>query len=128
MARSAGTLRPWKTAHERLRLWTAGGTWGKTLAEVIVRDHAVGEVEWVIGEDPCATEMTTVAAQEVSWELTTRMARTAAVIWRRHDGLETAAGPPRDTFGWSVSPSARNRPLPAALQLRGWDSNPQPTD
>ena len=36
---------PWKTAHERLRLWTADGTWDKSLAEVIVRDDAVGEVE-----------------------------------------------------------------------------------
>jgi transposase len=35
---------PWKTAHERLRLWTADGTWDTILAEVIVRDDAVGEV------------------------------------------------------------------------------------
>ncbi len=27
---------PWKTAHERLRRWTADGTWDKILAEVIV--------------------------------------------------------------------------------------------
>ena len=43
--------RPWKTAHERLRLWTADGTWGKILALVIVREDAVGEVEWVISVD-----------------------------------------------------------------------------
>jgi transposase len=42
---------PWKTAHERLRLWTADGTWDKILAEVIVRDDAVGELEWVISVD-----------------------------------------------------------------------------
>jgi transposase len=42
---------PWKTAHERLRLWTADGTWDKILAEVIVGDDAVGEVEWVISVD-----------------------------------------------------------------------------
>jgi hypothetical protein len=42
---------PGKTAHERLRLWTADGTWDKILAEVIVRDDAVGEVEWVISVD-----------------------------------------------------------------------------
>jgi transposase len=36
---------PWKTTHERLRLWTADGTWDKILAEVIVRDDAVGELE-----------------------------------------------------------------------------------
>jgi hypothetical protein len=32
-------LRPWKTAYERLRLWTADGTRNKTLAEAIVRDE-----------------------------------------------------------------------------------------
>ena len=42
---------PWTTAHERLRLWTADGTWDKILAEVIVRDDVVGEVEWVISAD-----------------------------------------------------------------------------
>ena len=40
--------RPHTTAHERLRLWIADGTWDKILAEVIVRDEAVGELEWVI--------------------------------------------------------------------------------
>jgi hypothetical protein len=73
-------------------------------------------------------EMGTSVVGKLSQELTTREARTRAVFWRRHDELETAAGPPRDTFGRSMSPSARNRLLPAALQLRGWDSNPQPTD
>ncbi len=42
---------PWKTAHERLRRWTADGTWERILAEVIVKDDAVGEVEWVISVD-----------------------------------------------------------------------------
>ena len=42
---------PWKTAHERLRLWTADGTWQKILDEVIVKDDSVGEVEWVISVD-----------------------------------------------------------------------------
>ena len=73
-------------------------------------------------------EMGTSVIGELSQELPTGEARTGAVIWRRHDELETAAGPPRDTFGRSVNPSVRNGLLPAALQLRGWDSNPQPTD
>ncbi len=38
---------PWKTAHERLRLWTADGTWDKILDHVQVKDDAVGKVEWV---------------------------------------------------------------------------------
>jgi transposase len=42
---------PWKTAHERPRLGTADGSWNKILAEVIVRDDAVGEVEWAISVD-----------------------------------------------------------------------------
>jgi len=38
------------------------------------------------------------ATAEVSLELTTREARTAAAMRLRRDELETAAGPPRDTF------------------------------
>ena len=42
---------PWKTAHERLRLWTADGTWQRILDEAVVKDDAVGNVEWVISVD-----------------------------------------------------------------------------
>lgn len=42
---------PWKTAHERLRLWTKDGTWARILDEVIVKDDSVGDVEWVISVD-----------------------------------------------------------------------------
>jgi transposase len=42
---------PWKTAHERLRRWTADGTWDRILDRVIVKDDAVGEVEWIISVD-----------------------------------------------------------------------------
>ena len=42
---------PRKTAHERLRLWTKTGLWQKLLDEVIVKDDAVGDVEWVISVD-----------------------------------------------------------------------------
>jgi transposase len=41
----------WKTAHERLRRWTADGTWDRILDEVIVKDAAVGNVEWVFSID-----------------------------------------------------------------------------
>ena len=41
----------WKTAHERLRLWTKTGLWQKILDEVIVKDDAIGQVEWVISVD-----------------------------------------------------------------------------
>jgi transposase len=33
---------PWKTAHERLRLWTKDGTWDRIRDRVIVKDDAVG--------------------------------------------------------------------------------------
>lgn len=42
---------PWKTAHERLRRWTMDGTWQKILEEAVVKDDAVGEVEWVLSID-----------------------------------------------------------------------------
>ena len=42
---------PWKTAHERLRRWTADGTWDRVLERVVVKDDAVGNVEWVFSVD-----------------------------------------------------------------------------
>jgi len=42
---------PWKTAHERLRIWTADGTWERILDQVIVKDDSVGTVEWAFSID-----------------------------------------------------------------------------
>ncbi|WP_433734432.1 IS5 family transposase [Nocardia sp. CA-129566] len=42
---------PWKTAHERLRMWTADGTWQRILDQVIVKDDSIGEVEWILSVD-----------------------------------------------------------------------------
>jgi transposase len=42
---------PWKTAHERLRIWTRDGTWDRILDHVIVKDDPVGNVEWTISID-----------------------------------------------------------------------------
>lgn len=42
---------PWKTAHERLRRWTADGTWERVLDEVVVKDDSVGNIEWVFSID-----------------------------------------------------------------------------
>lgn len=33
---------PWKTAHERLRKWTADGTWERILTEVVAKDDSIG--------------------------------------------------------------------------------------
>ena len=41
----------WKTAHERLRRWTVDRTRDGILDEVIVKDDAVGNVEWVFSID-----------------------------------------------------------------------------
>jgi transposase len=41
---------PWKTCHERLRRWTADGTWDRILAVAQVRDDGV-PVDWVISVD-----------------------------------------------------------------------------
>jgi transposase len=35
---------PWKTCHERLRRWTADGTWDRILEHVVVKDDAVWKV------------------------------------------------------------------------------------
>src|SRR5947207_2970034 len=41
---------PWKTAHERLRRWTADGTWDRILAAAQVFDDGQ-PVEWVVSVD-----------------------------------------------------------------------------
>jgi transposase len=42
---------PWKTAHERLRKWTADRSGERILDQVIVKDDAVGNVEWTVSID-----------------------------------------------------------------------------
>ncbi|SFO62201.1 Putative transposase of IS4/5 family [Geodermatophilus obscurus] len=42
---------PWKTAHERLRKWTADGTWEHMFQHVVIKDDAVGAIEWTISVD-----------------------------------------------------------------------------
>lgn len=42
---------PWKTAHERLRRWTADGTWDRILNETITKDDAVGVLDWTVSVD-----------------------------------------------------------------------------
>jgi transposase len=41
---------PWKTCHERLRRWSADGTWDRILAEAIVSDDGQ-PVDWVVSVD-----------------------------------------------------------------------------
>ena len=41
---------PWKTCHERLRRWTADGTWDRILAAAQVYDDGQ-PVEWIISVD-----------------------------------------------------------------------------
>ena len=42
---------PWKIARERLRIWIKDGTWERILDQVIVKDDAVGNVEWTFSID-----------------------------------------------------------------------------
>lgn len=42
---------PWKMAHERLRRWTADGTWESILDQAVVKDDRVGDLEWVVSVD-----------------------------------------------------------------------------
>lgn len=42
---------PWKTCHERLRRWTRDGTWDRILDAVVVKDDAVGNIEWEFSID-----------------------------------------------------------------------------
>ena len=41
---------PWKTCHERLRRWTADGTWDRILAHAQVFDDGQ-PVEWIVSVD-----------------------------------------------------------------------------
>lgn len=42
---------PWKTAHERLRTWSLDGTWDQILETAVVKDDAIGNVEWILSVD-----------------------------------------------------------------------------
>ena len=44
---------PWKTCHERLRRWTADGTWDRILATAQVHDDGQ-PVDWIISVDSSA--------------------------------------------------------------------------
>src|SRR5690625_4940860 len=48
---------PWETAHERLRLWTMDGTWARILEHAVVKDDAIGNVEWTISVDSSAVRV-----------------------------------------------------------------------
>ena len=50
---------PWKTVHERHRLWSADGTWERLLQQVQAEADAAGEVDWDI-----AVDSTTVRAHQ----------------------------------------------------------------
>jgi integrase len=51
LAGPARTLRLVEDRHERLRVRTADGTWDRILDQVIVKDEAVGRVEWTFSID-----------------------------------------------------------------------------
>ncbi|WP_445021016.1 IS5 family transposase [Streptomyces sp. SAS_276] len=42
---------PWKTVHERHRLWSADGTWERLLQRVQAEADAVGDIDWDVSVD-----------------------------------------------------------------------------
>lgn len=42
---------PWKTVHERHRLWSADGTWERLLQQVQAEAHAADGIDWDISVD-----------------------------------------------------------------------------
>lgn len=42
---------PWKTVHERHRLWSADGTWKRLLQQVQAAADVAGEIDWDISVD-----------------------------------------------------------------------------
>lgn len=42
---------PWKTVHERHRLWPADGTWKRPLQQIQAAADAVGEIDWDVSVD-----------------------------------------------------------------------------
>lgn len=67
----------WKTAHERLRRWTADGTWDRILDEVVVKDDAVGKVEWVFSIDSSSVRAHQHAAGARKRGVSVRVGRSA---------------------------------------------------
>lgn len=77
---------PWKTAHERLRLWTRDGTWDEILARVIVKDDAVGDLEWVISVDSTVVRAHQHAAGARKRGDAARHSKTSSLTARRSAG------------------------------------------
>ncbi|MFF5639844.1 IS5 family transposase [Streptomyces sp. NPDC012825] len=42
---------PWQTVYERFARWEADGIWANLLEQVLVRDDAVGRVDWTVSVD-----------------------------------------------------------------------------
>jgi transposase len=99
---------PWKTAHERLRLWTCDGTWPKIVDDVIVKDDSVGAVEWIISVDS-----TVVRAHQPGLGCERKVQVTASVL--SSGGVHHR----RTRRPVERSTAARTRPAPA--RRRGQD-------
>jgi transposase len=42
----------WQTVYNRFRRWSLDGTWERILDHVVVKNDAVGDVEWIVSVDP----------------------------------------------------------------------------
>src|SRR3712207_5576651 len=94
---------PWKTAHERLRRWTADGTWERILEHVVVKDDAVGAIEWTISVDSSSVRAHKHAAGARKKGAAVSRSRPSLSTARR-SGAPVAASAARST--WSTTAGA----------------------
>jgi transposase len=113
---------PWKTCHERLRRWTADGTWDATLARAQVFDDG-RPVEWTISVDSSIVRAHQHAAGPGKGGSAGWGAPGAAV--GAHDG--EAIGRPRGGLSTKIhlAVDGRGRPLAVLLTPGQAGDNPQ---
>jgi transposase len=97
---------PWKTAHERLRKWTADGTWEHILREVAVKDDSI-PVEWVLSIDSSIVRAHQHAAGARKKGDTRPAAITSPSTARPSDVPE--AGAPAKSTSPSTRPGSRSK-------------------
>ena len=82
---------PWKTCHERLRVWTFNGLWEKVLAEAQGDAEAVGDIEWTVSIDS-----TVARAHQHSAGARKKGAAHPLVLPRSKSMVKRSAGPEAD--------------------------------
>ncbi|MFJ9417787.1 IS5 family transposase [Streptomyces sp. NPDC101227] len=109
---------PWKTCHERLRRWTADGTWDRILTQVQVHDDAVGAIEWAVSVDSSIVRahQHAAGARERGAAARGRLRRSGEALGRSRGGLSTKV---------HLAVDGRGRPLSILLTPGQAGDNPQ---